>query len=318
MPEIIRVRSFGPPQVLQIEDVPFMVPRSDQVLIRIVAFGINPVETYIRSGLYDPLPSLAYTPGTDGAGIIERVGEEVCDPKLHVGQRVWLTGSVSGTYAQYCISKPVDVHALPESLSFAQGAALGIPYRTAYRALVLIANAKRGESVLIRGATGGVGIAAIQFARSLEMSPIIATTSSSDPEVREMLLASGASEVTTHDTIDQTIKVNVIIENLANRNLALDVRTLKKNGRIVIVGNRGEVTINPRDLMRCEGSIHGMVGPGSLEDRSLIDAVIQDGIETGSLQPVIGQVYPFQEVASAHEEVMTHSRGTRGKVVVSV
>ena len=318
MTKIVRVRNFGPPSVLQIEETGAMVPRSDQVLIRVSAFGINPVETYIRSGLYDPLPSLAYTPGTDGAGIIESIGEHVQDSKLCVGQRVWLTGSVSGTYGELCISNPADVHPLPERLSFAQGAALGIPYRTAYRALVMIAQAKKGESVLIHGATGGVGIAALQFAKSIGLNPIIASTSSSDPEVREMLISNGATEVTSHDHIIPATKVDIIIENLANKNLAFDMKVLKKNGRIIVVGNRGEVTINPRDLMRCEGSIRGMVGPGTLDERKVIDSAIQDGIDNGALKPVVGHVFPLAEVDEAHEEIMTHSRGTRGKIVVAV
>ena len=223
---------------------------------------------------------------------------------------------MSGAYAQYCVCNREDVHPLPDSVTFEEAAALGIPYRTAYRALSLVAQAKRGESVLVHGATGGVGIAALQFAKILGLGPIMATTSSNDEAVVAMLKLNGADEVGRHGEFTQAFKVDVIIENLANVNLAKDLKALKKNGRVVLVGNRGEVTINPRDLMRCEGSIRGMVGPGSVEDRAVIDSAIQEGLEAGLLKPVVGHVFPLKEIAAAHDEVMSHSRGTRGKIVV--
>jgi NADPH2:quinone reductase len=313
----IAVRTFGGPEVLQVEDSAFPTPRTDQILVKVLAFGINPVETYIRNGLYDPLPSLPYTPGTDAAGIIHLIGGDVRGANLHAGQRVWITGSVSGTYAEYCVCNPTDVHPLPHDLTFQQGAALGIPYRTAYRALALIGQAKRGESLLIHGATGGVGIAAIQFAQILGLKPTIASTTSTDPAVHELLMKHGADEVIRHGEFDQRMKFDLILENLANVNLARDLKALKKNGRVIIVGNRGEVTINPRDLMRCEGSIWGMVGSGSVEDKQIIDAAIQEGLEKGHIRPVVGHVYRLAETSGAHEEIMSHSRGTRGKIVVS-
>ena len=313
----VAVKSFGAPDVLQIEEFDpetQLTPRPNQVVVKIEAFGINPVETYVRSGLYDPLPSLPYTPGNDAGGVVHALGEP--SSELHLGQRVWLTGSVSGAYAQYCVCNREDVHPLPDSVTFEEAAALGIPYRTAYRALSLVAQAKRGESVLVHGATGGVGIAALQFAKILGLGPIMATTSSNDEAVVAMLKLNGADEVGRHGEFTQAFKVDVIIENLANVNLAKDLKALKKNGRVVLVGNRGEVTINPRDLMRCEGSIRGMVGPGSVEDRAVIDSAIQEGLEAGLLKPVVGHVFPLKEIAAAHDEVMSHSRGTRGKIVV--
>ena len=312
------VRSFGPPSVLQVEtwEQADIQARPDQVVVRIRAFGINPVETYVRNGLYDPLPSLPYTPGTDAAGVVESIGPLVAQSNLHVGQRVWLTGAVSGTYTSHAVCNAADVHILPETVSFEAGAALGIPYRTAYRALALIGQAKRGESVLIHGATGGVGIAAIQIAKMMGLGPIIASTSSSDPEVIQLLSVNGADAVVKHGQFEE--KVDVILENLANVNLAKDLKLLKKNGRVIIVGNRGEVTINPRDLMRCEGSIRGLVGPGSIEDKMVIDAAIQDGLETGQIRPVVGVTFEPSQTALAHEEMMSHSLGTRGKIVVLV
>ena len=308
------VKEFGGPEVFQVEsfdvfDLLISSCRPDQVVVKNFAFGVNPVETYIRSGLYDPLPSLPYTPGTDGSGEIVHVGSET---GFTVGDRVWVTGSVSGTYAQYCVCFVSDVHPLPANLSFDQGAALGIPYRTAYRALVRFGCAKRGESVLVHGASGAVGVATLQIAKQLGMYPIVATCSSDS--AAGMLAAAGATEVVRHGCCP--VLVDVVIENLANKNLGSDFKTIKKHGRIVIVGNRGETTVNPRDLMRSEGVVTGFVGAGSLEDKANADSFIQVGIETLALQPVVGHTFSLAEIAAAHTEIISHSMGSRGKLIV--
>lgn len=311
----ISLGSFGGPEVLQQVSFTGLSPQADQVLVKVLAFGVNPVETYIRNGLYDPLPSLPYTPGTDAAGIIVSVGADVVGHQ--VGSRVWLTGALSGTYTQYAVCNPSDVHPLPSFISFEQGAALAVPYRTALRALSRIAEAKSGESVLVQGATGGVGIAALQISRLLGLTPIIASTSSTDASVHELLKANGANEVVRYGELKEGTKVDIIFENLANKNLGNDLKLLKRKGRVIVVGNRGETTINARDLMRIEGSIRGMMAfAGTKEERAQEDAVIQEALEGGKLSPVVGQVFKLGEIAAAHEEVISHSKGTRGKIVV--
>lgn len=293
-----------------------LVPRSDQILVRVEAFGINPVETYIRSGHYDPLPSLPYTPGNDAAGIVLSVGPDVVSPKVNEGDRVWITGSVSGTYAQKCVCNSSDVHPLPDNITFAQGAGVGVPYRTAVRALVLIAKATSRNSVLVHGATGGVGLASLQIARMIGVTSIVATASSDSDSIKQLLIENGATQVFSHG--DPAIpNVDIIIEMLANVNLGRDLKHLNKHGRIVVVGNRGDVTIDPRDLMKCQGSVHGMVGPGSAEERAEIDTIIQKGLESGDLRPVVAGIDGMGEIQDAHSEVMTHSKGTRGKIVVN-
>lgn len=316
MQKHVVVRQFGGPEVLQLEPLNTTTAfrcLPHQVIVKIHAFGINPVETYIRNGFYDPLPSLPYTPGTDAAGVVAELGSGVHNTQLRVGSRVWITGSVSGAYASSCICNEEDVHVLPDSYSFEAGACLGIPYRTAHRSL-RVANAKHGESVLVHGATGGVGIATVQFARILGMHPIIASTSSSDPEVTQMLMKNGAHKVVKHGECDEL--VDVIIEALANANLAKDLKLMKKHGRVVIVGSRGDVTISPRDLMRSEGSILGIVGAGTLAEKLVSDTAIQNALDAGIIHPIVGHVYNLDGVSSAHEEVITHAGGTKGKIVV--
>ena len=184
----IVVRSFGGPEVLKLEDAPEPKAERGQVVVAIRAIGINPVETYVRSGTYARQPNLPYTPGSDAAGIVESVGADVAE--FSPGDRVYVNASLSGTYAEKALCEPKSVHRLPEKISFEQGAALGVPYATAYRALFLRGGAIAGENVLIHGASGGVGIAAVQLARAAGMT-VIGTASTEAG--RKLVLEAGAA-----------------------------------------------------------------------------------------------------------------------------
>ena len=165
----IRVHQFGGPEVLRLDEVPVPKPAAGQVLVKLHAVGVNPVETYFRSGA-NPNLMLPWTPGMDGAGIIESIGEGVAGVKS--GDRVYTSDTLTGSYAQFTLCEPRGVHPLPEKISFAQGAALGIPYATAHRALFHRARALAGEIVFIHGASGGVGLAATQIARAAGLTVI--------------------------------------------------------------------------------------------------------------------------------------------------
>ena len=249
----IRVHQFGGPEVMKCKTVPEPSPGRGEVLVRIKAAGINPVETYIRSGAYAALPSLPYTPGKDGAGIIEAVGDGV--ENVAVGDRVFTSGSVTGTYAELALCEAVDIHPLPDKISFVQGAGVNTAYATAYRALFQRAGAVPGETVLVHGATGGVGTAAVQFARAFGLQ--VFATAGTD-KGKELVEQEGAVKVFNHhaptymqDILEATHGrgIDVIVEMLANKNLANDLTVLAKEGRVVIVGSRGPVEINPREAM---------------------------------------------------------------------
>lgn len=169
----VRVYQFGGPDVLRVESNQPVVGhlRPNQVLVRVMYAGVNPVETYIREGQYSRLPELPYTPGSDAAGYVEAAGDGV--KRLRVGQRVFVTGRNSGSYAEFIVTEDTYVFPLHERLSFAQGAALGTPYFTAYKALIMGAGARPGETVLVHGASGAVGTAAVQIARYGFRSPKI-------------------------------------------------------------------------------------------------------------------------------------------------
>ena len=315
----IRVREFGNPEVLRLEEVPTPQSGSGEVLVRMHAIGVNPVETYIRAGKYARLPELPYTPGNDGAGVIEQIGDSVTD--FRPGDRVYTAGSLSGTYAEFALCKTEQVHSLPANVSFAQGAAMGTPYATAYRGLFQRAEAKPGETVLVHGASGGVGTATVQLARARGLR--VFGTAGSD-EGRKLACEQGTHEVFDHrdpDHFEQIMKatngrgVDVIVELLANVNLGKDLTILAKGGRVAIVGSRGRVEIDPRDTMQRDVDLRGMVLPNtSAADMVSIHAALVAGLENGTLRPVIGKEFPLADAAQAHRAVM--ESGALGKVVL--
>ncbi len=317
----IVVREFGGPDVLKLETVQDPSPGPGQVVVRIRSVGVNPVETYVRTGTYTIKPTLPYTPGADGAGEVESVGTGVTTCKA--GDRVYVaaTGG-SGTYAEKVLCTAAQVHPLPAKNSFAQGAALGVPYATAYRALFQRAAARPGETVLVHGATGGVGIAAVEFARAHGL--FVIGTGGTDKglvTVREH----GADVLVNHRTPDYTREimqatggrgVDIIVEMLANVNLDRDLGLLAKHGRVVVVGSRGRIEINPRDAMGRDAAVLGMTlfNAGEADLRE-IHAAIVSGLASGALNPVIGREMPLADAARAHEAVM--EPGAHGKIVLA-
>ncbi len=318
----IRVRAFGGPEVLELCDVPEPQPGPGQVVVRLMAAGVNPVETYIRSGAYAKLPPLPWTPGSDGAGVLERAGAGV-EPRLLPGQRVWVVGSLSGTYAEAAVCDAGSVFALPERVTFAQGAALGIPCSTAWRALMQRGAAKAGETVLVHGATGGVGMAAVQFAKAVGLR-VLATGGSAAG--REMLAGLGADMIFDHSApgYEDAIRaatdgkgVDLIIEMLANVNLARDLPLLGRGGRVVVVGSRGSIEVNPRELMLRDADVRGvMLANTPAPELAECHAAIGRHLADGSLRPVIGRAFPLAEAAEAHRAVM--AAGHAGKIVLHI
>lgn len=315
----IRVDAFGEPEVLQLKEVQTPQTGHGEVLVRTHAAGVNPVETYIRAGKYARLPNLPYTPGNDGAGVVDQVGADVSEFKA--GDRVYTAGSLSGTYAEFALCKKEQLHPLPANVSFAQGAAIGTPYATAYRGLLQRAGAEPGEIVLVHGASGGVGTAAVQLARAHGLR--VFGTAGSD-EGFKLVREQGAHEVFDHrapDHFEKIMKatdghgVDVIVEMLANVNLGRDLTILAKAGRVVIIGSRGPVEISPRDTMQRDADVLGMILPNTPPAQlASIHAALVAGLEDGSLRPVIGKEFPLNEAAEAHRAVM--APGAIGKIVL--
>jgi NADPH:quinone reductase len=320
MMKAILVREFGGPEVLKLEEVPTPKPAGGQVSVKVRAVGVNPYDTYMRAGTYAIKPPLPYTPGSDAAGLVEAVGEGV--KKVKPGDRVYTAKTLTGAYAEFTLALEDQVHPLPDKISFPQGAGVWVPYGTAYFALHRSAEARASETVLVHGASGGVGTAAVQMARAMGLNVFgtAGTQKGSDLVRRE-----GAHQVFLHNQAgyqEEILKatggrgVDIVLEMLANVNLAHDLKMLAQRGRVIVIGNRGEITINPRDLMGRRGSIRAFtLWATTPEEEREIHAGLYAGLDNGSLRPIVGKELPLAEAARAHKEIL--ESGAAGQIVLT-
>lgn len=315
----IQIKEFGGPEVLKLVEVEDIQPGPGQVLVRLEAVGVNPVEAYIRSGGYSQKPMVPYIPGADGAGIVEALGKGVRNVKLN--SRVYVESALTGTYAKACLALPQNVHPLPSFVSCAQGAAMGVPYGTAHRALFGKAKAQKGEILLVHGASGGVGVAALQLARRAGLK-VLGTAGS--PRGLQLVREQRAARTFDHHdpgylkAILEFTKgkgVDIILEMAAHLNLGKDLGLLAKKGRVVIIGSRGPVEVNPRDAMGRDAVVYGMtLFNATPEEKTAIHQDLVKGLKAKKLAPVIGKELPLEQAAQAHELVM--KPGAFGKIVL--
>ena len=320
----IIVRQFGGPEVLKLDDVAERTPGPFDVKVQVRAVGVNPFETYMRAGNYAIKPPLPYVPGSDAAGEIEAVGEKV--ERFKPGDRVYTYAAkegLIGTYAEIVVCPANRVFPLGDRVSFSQGAAIGVPYSTAYRALFQKGRAVPGETVLVHGATGGVGLAAVQLAHHRGLRVIgTAGTGRSLDITREQ----GADVVVSHlaDGYRDEIRaatdhrgVDLILEMAAHLNLDHDLGLLAPGGRIVVIGSRGPLTVDPRRALNCEGEILGMIVLNAPErDVVSIHAALSAGLANGTINPIGRDELPLSEAARAHELVMNPPDDAVGKIVL--
>jgi NADPH2:quinone reductase len=288
------------------------------------AVGVNPADTYIRTGTYAFFtPELPYTPGFDGAGIVDAVGAGV--DGVGPGDRVFVgalgTPGFSGAYAELAVADAAGVHPLPPSLSYGQGAAVGVPCVTAWRALFQKAGLQPGESVLIHGASGGVGVPATQLASDAG-AVVIGTAGSA--EGAEVVRGAGASHVLDHSApgyLDELPDitggrgVSVVVEMLADVNLERDLGVLAVRGRVVVVGSRGRLEVTPRLTMLKEATVMGTALWNASEAESAgALAAVAAKLRSGALRPVVGEELPLREAATAHRRIL--EPGARGKLIL--
>ena len=319
----IVAHAFGGPEVLVFEDVPDPVAGPGEVVIGVKAAGINPADTYMRGGAYAVKPALPYTPGGDAAGVILSLGAGV--EGLSVGDRVLcgtvLGANMTGCYAEQVVRPARDVARLPGGVSFAQAAAIGIPYATAHYGLFARGGGVAGETVFVHGASGSVGTAAVQLAKRAGLTVI---GSAGTVRGMDLVRSEGADHVVDHTAESYLDDVRaltggsgpaLILEMLANVNLAADLDLVAKYGRIVVIGNRGEVTINPRLTMMKELDVRGLaLFNGS---RAQMEAIVEDlmaGLSDGSLRPVVGAELPLADASAGHVKVL--EPGAHGKIVL--
>jgi NADPH2:quinone reductase len=315
----IRVHQFGGPEVLKLDEIPTPKPEAGQVLVHIRAAGVNPYDTYMRNGTYPIKPPLPYTPGSDAAGTIEAVGSGV--KKVKPGDRVYTAQTVTGAYSEFALALEDQVHRLPPNISFEQGAGIWVPYGTAYHALHHFAKARAGETVLVHGASGGVGTAALQIARAMGLT--VFGTAGTDKGL-DLVKREGAQQTFHHGKAgyhEEILKatggrgVDVILEMLANVNLGGDLKLLALQGRVVVIGSRGDATVTPRDLMMRRATVHAFtLWAAQPAEVAEIHAALIAGLENATLKPVVGRQIPLAEAARAHKEVM--ESGAIGKIIL--
>lgn len=316
----MQIQDYGPATDLRLADAQQPSINEDQILVQVGAAGVNPVDTYIRSGTNNYTASrFPHTPGSDGAGTVVALGDKVTG--FEIGQRVYFSRNLTGSSAEYTVCAATHTYPLADALSFEEGACLGIPYTTAHRALFGRANAKTGDKVLVHGATGAVGLATVQLALAAGME---VTASAGTTAGAELLRQQGVTQVIMHNDSDhlapfQTLDkgFDIIIEMLANHNLDQDLKALAFGGCVAVVGNRGTVEINPRDLMARDASVVGVALANTKpHELALIAKALRPLFEMGVLKPVIRHSYALTELAQAHEDVL--KSGALGNLVVRI
>lgn len=318
----VQFHKYGDPEVLQLSTkVAKPTPGENQVLIRVMAVGVNPLDTYVRAGDFEDV-AFPHTTGFDTAGVVESVGPGV--ETFAPGDRVYTLKTVTGGCAEFTVADQNYVGHLDKALSFEEGACIGIPYYTAYKALILLARARPGDNVLIHGASGGVGVAATQLAKARGMK--VNGTAGTDEGI-SFAKDNGCMNVFNHrlrghvnQLVDETDGggYDVIIEMAAHVNMSSDMELMRRNGRTIIVGSAGEVKVSPSNTMEKESWFRGVsILSSSPEELVEIRNAIEAGQRSGWVRPRIDSSFPMQKASEAHK-LLTSRKGAKGKIIITV
>jgi NADPH2:quinone reductase len=312
-------------EVLVAGELPTPVPERGEALVRLMASGVNPSDTYMRGGTSGPMAYPRIVTQSDGAGIVEAVGSGV--PAAWVGRRVWLyngqrNGRWMGTAAEF-ISLDVDLLTpLPDHVSFAEGATLGIPCMTAHRC-VFLGGPVQGCTLLVTGGAGAVGHYAVQLA-AWAGARVIATVST--PEKGARAHAGGASDVIDYRREDVAARVaeltggagvDHVVEVDFGGNLTATLASVRANGSVAVYATSGNRTpvVPVRELMGKNIAVHAMSLPGSPhETRRRAQSDIAAWLRSGERILSVAAEFPLGETAGAHEAV--EAGGKVGTVVV--
>jgi NADPH:quinone reductase-like Zn-dependent oxidoreductase len=301
----IRIHEFGKSDVLKYEDVPEPQPGQEEVRIRIIAAGVNPMDWKIRSGYIAGLP-LPTTLGLDVSGIVDEIGQG--EVPFQPGEEVFAKVSIGqGGYAEFTAVNFTQVARKPKSIGFIEAAAIPTAGLAAWQALFDIAGLEKGQSVLIHGAAGGVGTFAVQFAK-WKGAHVIGTASAENAQfLRDM----GANEVIDYKNQrfeDVVSNVDVVLDTVGGDTLERSWKVLKPEGFLVTtIGSIPEGTpekygVRAKTLMTTSDG----------KELAQIAAIIDEK----QIKPIVTTVLPLAEARKAHE--MSESRHARGKIVLRV
>lgn len=322
------IRSTGSPDVIEIGDLPKPTPTSHQVLVRVEAVSVNPIDTYVRSGAVAmPLPH-PFIIGCDMAGVIEAVGDGVRD--LSVGTRVWASNQGllgrQGTFAEFIAVDRDWLHILPDNVDAKDAAACALVGITAHLGLYSHAHLHHGETILVIGGSGGVGSMVVQMAKASGAHVI--TTAGSDEKV-EACRRWGADEVIPHhrQSIGETVKalapdgVDVFWETRREPDFDTAISVMAERGRMILMAGRDArppFPVGPFYVKEC--SLHGFVMfKASHEETRAAGIDISGWLADGLLKANIGEVLPLEQAAKAHrlqEEATIQGRGKLGGKIV--
>ena len=323
------VREFGPPESIRVEDFPAPQPGDDQVLLDVHAAGVNFPDMLVMAGKYQTLPPRPFVPGKECAGVVAAVGKSVtsCKP----GDRI-LAWMEYGAFAEQAVAPQANCFVLPEPMTFEEGACFALVHQTAHFALVERADLRAGEIVLVTGATGGVGLAAVQIAKALGATVVAAV---STPEKAEIAWRNGADHVidvsvpNLRDGLREQLRcatggrdADVVIEQVGGDLFDAALRAVAWSGRLVVVGFAGgripEIKANYL-LVKNIGVLGLQIS--DYRDRHpkamrRVMAELFDLYDQGSLTPVVSQVYPLRDFAAAFAAIA--ERKAIGKLALAV
>jgi NADPH2:quinone reductase len=313
----VRYHDHGGPEQLLVEEVDRPVPGADEVLVKVRAASVNPVDTYFREGSYRP-GGLPWVPGSDAAGVVVDAGEEVTD--LDPGSRVFATAlgnDQPGTCAEY-VAVPTDrLAVLPDTVDFAAAAAVGLVGVTAWRSLVARCDLDPGERVLVHGGSGGVGHVAVQLARSAGAR----VTTTAAPAYHDDLRGLGADTVLDYDREDLADAVreagqpDVVLDHRLDDYLGLDCEVAAFGGRIAAIGNTDpEATFPNVPAHRGKALSLHHVSMFNTPDVARVLERLAALVERGDVVPQVARTYGLDEVREAQEAVLDDS--FLGKLVV--
>src|ERR1700730_16888836 len=303
------IHEFGGPEVMKYQDVPRPEPKEDEILIRVIAAAVNPVDAMIRAGgmkrfLGEKLPLI---PGMDVAGVVEKIGTKITKFKVGDAVYAYLSFEEQGGYAEFAVAKENETALKPKSISFAAAAAVPLAATTAWQALVDTAKIDNGQTVLIHGGSGGVGHFAIQIAKA-RGAKVIATASTPSQNVMKELGADQTIDYTTTKFEDVVRDVDVVLDAVRGDALTRSYGVVKKGGMVVSITGQPDQAECEKHEIRC---VSLMAHP----DANVLEELARL-IDDKKIKPIVSQEMPLKDAAIAHEQIAT--RHTRGKIVLKV
>ncbi|MGV2895319.1 zinc-dependent alcohol dehydrogenase family protein [Achromobacter sp. AGC78] len=313
------LKSFGGPESFELQELPKPVPQAGQVLVRVHATSINPLDYQVRRGDYPDLVPLPAITGHDVSGVIEAVGPGVT--AFAPGDEVWYTPQIfdgPGSYAEYHVAAESIVGKKPPSLSHLEAASLTLVGGTAWEALVVRAGLRVGESILIHGGAGGVGHVAIQLAKAVG-ARVFTTAREANFEFARRMGADVVIDYEKEDYADAVMRetggrgVDVVFDTIGGDTLSRSADVLAQLGRVVSIVDIAQ----PQNLLQAWGKNASYHFVFTRQHRGKLDE-LSALIERGQLRPHVGAVYPLADIAQAHARLETPNNGLQGKIAIAV